>query len=116
MAVPTTESLATDYKDLSREMAASRADFAAFREDFAGFRGQVEAHLGFLRWLGAFTAALLVALVGSAMWLSWHASALSLRVEAMGKSSGKVVERLDNIERAVAPPKAAGSGPTPSGK
>ena len=112
MAGPTTESLATDFKDLNRDMAASRAEFAAFREEFAGFRGQVEAHLSFLRSLGGFTAAILVTLVGSALWLSWHASALSLRVEAMEKSTSKVVERLDSIERAVGPPKA--QHPSPS--
>lgn len=47
----TTESLATDFKDLTRELIASRADFAAFREDFAEFRGRTETQLGFLRWL-----------------------------------------------------------------
>ena len=70
MPGPTTESLATDFRDLARELAAFRSDSAAFREDFAGFRGRVEAQLGFLRWLGAFTAAILLALGASAIWLA----------------------------------------------
>ena len=98
MPGPTTESLATDFKDLARELAASRAEFAAFREEFAGFRGRVETQLGFLRWLGAFTAAILVTLVGSALWLSWNASALSQNVTVLERSTAKVVERLDALE------------------
>ncbi len=104
MPGPTTESLSTDFKELGRDLAASRAEFAAFREDFAGFRARIETQLGFLRRLGAFSAAVLVTLVGSALWLSWHASALSLRVEAMEEATSKVVERLDKIERAVGSP------------
>ena len=95
MPSPTTESLATDFRDLLREMTATRGEFASYREEFAEFRGRMEAQFGFLRWLGAFTAALLVTLVGSAIWLSWHASALSLRVEALEETTSKVVERLD---------------------
>lgn len=98
MPGPTTESLSTDFKDLARELATFRAEFAAFREDYAGFRGRVETQLGFLRWIGAFTAAILVTLVGSAIWLSWHASALSLHVAALEKSSAQVVERLGKLE------------------
>ena len=101
MPGPTTESLSTDFKGLARDLAESRADFADFREDFADFRGRVETQLGFLRWLGASTAAILVTMVGSALWLSWHASALSQHVEALEISTGKVVERLDRLERAV---------------
>ena len=108
MPGPTTESLATDFRDLMREMAAARSEFASYREEFAGFRGRVDAQLGFLRWLGAFTAAILVTLVGSAIWLSWHASALSLRVEALEKSTSKVVDRLD---QAVGAAKIKGSNP-----
>jgi hypothetical protein len=93
MPGPTTESLATDFKDLARELTVFRGEFAVFREDFAGFRGRVETQLGFLRWLGAFTAAILMTLVGSAIWLSWHASALSLHVQALEKSSAMVIER-----------------------
>ena len=99
MAGPTTESLATDFRDLVRELAASRAEFAAFREDFAGFRGRVETQLGFLRWLGAFSAAILVTLVGSALWLSWNASAMSERVEMFQGSTARIVERLDRLDR-----------------
>lgn len=48
---------------------------------------------------GASTAAILVTLVGSAIWLSWHALALSLRLEGLEKSSVRVVERLDKLEQ-----------------
>ena len=103
MPGPTTESLATDFRDLLREMTAARSEFASYREEFAGFRGSVDAQLGFLRWLGAFTAAILATLVGSAIWLSWHASAFSLRVEALEKSTSKVLDRLDQAAGSMKP-------------
>lgn len=106
MPGPTTESLATDFRDLVRELSASRSEFASFREEFSGFRGRVETQLGFLRWLGTFTAAILVTLVGSALWLSWHASALSQRVENLERSSAKVVDRLDRLDRSIGSVKA----------
>ena len=101
---PTTESLATDFRDLVRELAASRAEFAAFREDFAGFRGRVETQIGFPRWLGAFSAAILVTLVGSTLWLSWNASALSQRVEILQGSTANIVGRLNRLDRSDGPP------------
>lgn len=100
---PTTASLATDYKDVARESATFRAEFAAFREENAGFRGRVETQLGFLRWLGAFLAAILVTLVSIALWLFWHASALRWHVDALEKSSALVVERLGKLESTAGP-------------
>ncbi len=73
MPGPTTETLATDFKDLSR-------DLNALREEFANFRGRVDTQLGIIKWLGAFFAGILVSLVGSAVWLAWNASALTSEV------------------------------------
>ena len=111
MPGPTTESLATDFRDLARDLAASRSEFASFREEFAGFRGRVESRLGFLRWLGTFTAAILVTLVGSALWLTWHASALSQLVAGLERSNAQVIERLEKLDQSPAPAKVKAALP-----
>ena len=91
MPGPTTESLATDFKELSR-------DINALREASAKFEGCVETHLNFIKWLGGFVATLLVSLVASAVWLSWNASALTYEVKQQGNRLGKVEARLDGVE------------------
>lgn len=93
MPGPTTESLATDFRDSSR-------DFVQFREDFAGFKGRIETQLSLVRWVGTFIAAMLFSLVGSGVWLTWHASALNQRVEGLERTTLKVVDRQDKLEQA----------------
>ncbi len=95
MPGPTTESLATDFRESSR-------DFTQFREEFAGFRGRNETQLSLIRWVGTFMAAVLVSLVGSGVWLTWHASALNQRVGALEQTTAKVVDRLDKLEQVTA--------------
>ncbi len=95
MLESTPEDLATDFRDLLREMAASRTVFASFREELAGHRGRVETQLSILRWLGTFMAAILVTLVGSVIWLSWHVSALNQRVDTLEKTTSKILDRPD---------------------
>ena len=103
MPGPTTESLATDFRDVLREITAIRSDIASLREDHAGFRGRVETKLGLIQWLGAFTAAILVTLVTSAIWLAWHASALTQQVDTLNRTNVKIIERLDQPNTPVKP-------------
>ncbi len=102
MPGPTTESLATDFRDVLREMTAARSEFALFREEFAGFRGRVETQLSIMKWIGGFVATVLVTLIGCGFWLAWEASALTQRVGSMEKSTAKVVEQVDVLEKTTA--------------
>ncbi len=91
MPGPTTESLATDFRDSSRE-------FTQFRENAAGFQGRVETKLSIIQWLGAFFATVMMSVLGSLIWLAWHASAVNQRVGVLEQTTVKVVERLDKID------------------
>lgn len=91
MPGPTTESLATDFRDSSRE-------FAQFRENVAGFQGRVETELRLIRWVGVFFATVLMAQLGNLIWLAWEASAVKQQFVFLEQATSKSVERLDRID------------------
>jgi hypothetical protein len=78
--------------------------------------GAIERDLKFVRWIGTFVAALLVAGVASSWRVIWDASAVNSKVEQQAQRIDRVEKRLDGIDakldtlisRTVLAPKAGG--------
>jgi uncharacterized coiled-coil protein SlyX len=93
MAGPTTEILASDLKDLTREVQGLRSEFLEFR-------GQASTIFSLLKWLGGLVAVSLIGVMGALLTLTWHASKLDSRVSGLETATTTQSGLLRQLEQA----------------
>lgn len=89
-------------RDVSALGSTLSREVLILRTEFSESRGQVNTHLGFIKWLGVFISGILIAFFAGAVNVAWNASALysevkqqGTRIEKLEKNVEKLDEKLD---------------------
>ena len=101
MSAPT-DLLAEDVRDLRESNHAVASEIKALQNGQATIHTElatIKTELKFIKWLGGFSAALLMGVIGGAGSVIWSASALSSEVRQQGSRLEKVEGRLDRIDQ-----------------
>jgi hypothetical protein len=101
-AAAPTELLAEDIRDLRESNRQIALDIKGILPEIAA----VKTELRLFRWIGGFFAGILVMLVGAAITVSWHASALTFevkqlagKVDQLGGEVKQLGGRMDKVEQ-----------------
>ncbi len=103
---PTTRSLEERIDDLAADLRGDvaglrvemTAEFGKVRGELGMFRAEVRTQLGFIKALGVFFGAILVANFGGALGIAWNASTVVSDVKHQGDRLEKVEKRLDGVK------------------